>query len=153
MKKAADTLYTYNYNVEEAQNPYIGFMSFQHFRGEKLYSDIVVTPEAKMTETERVECYPVSHDAEENGREEGYYPDTSIVYIRILWKEFEPERGVFNFKFIEDIINDAKKGARVSGHLSLAGRLTVLMPNTDIITISQKIENEVERKRLLENDY
>ena len=109
MKKAADTLYTYNYNVEEAQNPYIGFMSFQHFRGEKLYSDIVVTPEAKMTETERVECYPVSHDTEENGREEGYYPDTSIVYIRILWKEFEPERGVFNFKFIEDIINDAKK--------------------------------------------
>lgn len=46
--------------------------------------------------------------------------------------------------------SNAKKGARVSGHLSLAGRLTVLMPNTDIITISQKIENEVERKRLLE---
>ena len=43
--------------------------------------------------------------------------------------------------------SNAKKGARVSGHLSLAGRLTVLMPNTDIITISQKIENEVERKR------
>jgi len=108
MKRTADTVYTYNYKVEEAQNPYIGFMSFQHFRGEKLYSDIVVTPEAKMTETERVECYPVSPDAEENGREEGYYPDTTIVYIRILWKEFEPERGVFNYKFIEDIIKEAK---------------------------------------------
>lgn len=46
--------------------------------------------------------------------------------------------------------SNAKKGARVSAHLTLAGRFTVLMPNTDIITISQKIENEAERKRLLE---
>lgn len=46
--------------------------------------------------------------------------------------------------------SNAKKGARVSTHISLVGRLTVLMPNTDIITISQKIENESERQRLLE---
>ena len=46
--------------------------------------------------------------------------------------------------------SNAKKGARVSAHLSLAGRLSVLMPNTDIITISQKIENETERQRLLD---
>lgn len=46
--------------------------------------------------------------------------------------------------------SNAKKGARISSHLNLAGRLSVLMPNTDIITISQKIENEVERARLLE---
>ena len=46
--------------------------------------------------------------------------------------------------------SNAKKGARVSAHLSLVGRLTVIMPNTDIITISQKIENESERQRLLE---
>ena len=46
--------------------------------------------------------------------------------------------------------SNAKKGARGSAHLTLAGRFTVLMPNTDIITISQKIENEAERKRLLE---
>ena len=46
--------------------------------------------------------------------------------------------------------SNAKKGARISSHLNLAGRLSVLMPNTDIITISQKIENEAERARLLE---
>ena len=46
--------------------------------------------------------------------------------------------------------SNAKKGARVSAHISLVGRLTVLMPNTDIITISQKIENEAERQRLLQ---
>ena len=45
---------------------------------------------------------------------------------------------------------NAKKGARVSTHINLAGRLTVLMPNTDIITISQKIQNEPEKQRLLE---
>ncbi len=46
--------------------------------------------------------------------------------------------------------SNAKKGARVSAHLNLVGRLTALMPNTDIITISQKIENQAERQRLLE---
>ncbi len=84
-------------------------MSFQHFRGEKMYSDIVVTPEANMTETERVECYPISKDAEENGRNEGYYPDTSVVYIRILWKEFEPSRDIYNYEFIEDILKKARE--------------------------------------------
>ena len=98
----------FNYKREEGQNPYSGIMSFQHFRGEKMYSDIVVRPEANRTETERVECYPVSADAEERGREQGYYPDTSIVYIRILWKEFEPERGKYNYKFIEDILEKAR---------------------------------------------
>lgn len=46
--------------------------------------------------------------------------------------------------------SNLQKGARVSTHLSLAGRFAVLMPNTDIITISQKIDNENERQRLLE---
>lgn len=43
-----------------------------------------------------------------------------------------------------------KKGARVSKHVSLSGKYIVLMPETDIITISQKIDDENERKRLLE---
>ena len=67
-----------------------------------------VKPENKYTETERVECYPISADAEENGRNEGWYPDSSVVYIRVLWKEFEPEQGVYNYKFIEDILDKAK---------------------------------------------
>ncbi len=98
----------FGYRPEEELNPYMGIVSFQHFRGEKLYSDIVVRPENNLTETERVECYPVSADAEENGREQGYYPDSSVAYIRVLWKEFEPRRGEYNYKFIEDIIAEAK---------------------------------------------
>ena len=42
-----------------------------------------------------------------------------------------------------------KKGARVSKHISLPGRYLVLMPDTDFITISQKIEKEEEKNRLI----
>ena len=41
-----------------------------------------------------------------------------------------------------------KKGARVSTHISLPGRFSVVMPNTNFVTISQKIENENSRKNL-----
>ncbi len=41
------------------------------------------------------------------------------------------------------------KGPRVSTHVTLAGNYLVLMPETDIITISQKIEDEAEKERLL----
>lgn len=41
-----------------------------------------------------------------------------------------------------------KKGARVSTHINLSGRFAVIMPNTEFITISHKIENEEERERL-----
>lgn len=42
------------------------------------------------------------------------------------------------------------KGARVSTHISLTGKYIVFMPETDIITISQKIENEEKRIKLKE---
>ncbi|MCI8620370.1 MAG: Rne/Rng family ribonuclease [Clostridia bacterium] len=42
------------------------------------------------------------------------------------------------------------KGAKVSTHISIPSRYFVLMPNTDIRTISQKIEQEAERNRLNE---
>ncbi len=43
-----------------------------------------------------------------------------------------------------------KKGARVSKHISLTGRLCVLMIGVKFITVSQKIENNEERERLKE---
>lgn len=42
------------------------------------------------------------------------------------------------------------KGARVSTHISLTGKYIVFMPETDIITISQKIENEEKKIKLKE---
>ena len=100
--------YTFNYKVEEGKNPWCGVSSFQHFTGEKMYSDIVVRPENNMLETEPVECYPISPDAEENGREQGYYPENTIAYLRIIWKTFEPERGVYNYDVIQDFLDQAK---------------------------------------------
>jgi len=43
----------------------------------------------------------------------------------------------------------ASKGAKVSTHINLSGRFVVLMPDTDIITISQKIEKQETRENLL----
>ena len=62
-----------------------------------------------MTETEHVECYPVPDYVEQKGRAQGYYPDCSVVYIRILWKEFEPQEGVYRYEFIEDILKRARE--------------------------------------------
>ena len=46
--------------------------------------------------------------------------------------------------------SNEKKGARTSTHIKLTGKYVILMPNTNIVTISQKIENDKERERLLE---
>lgn len=53
-------------------------------------------------------------------------------------------------KLLVQVKRDATniKGAKVSTHISIPSRYFVVMPNTDIRTISQKIENEKERKRL-----
>lgn len=40
------------------------------------------------------------------------------------------------------------KGARVTSHISLPGRFLVLMPTSDHVGISRRIEDEAERKRL-----
>ncbi len=40
------------------------------------------------------------------------------------------------------------KGARISSHISLPGRFLVLMPTSDHIGISRRIEDEAERERL-----
>ncbi len=46
--------------------------------------------------------------------------------------------------------SNENKGARVSTHINLPSKYIVLMPNTNIITISQKIEDVEEQKRLIE---
>ena len=54
-------------------------------------------------------------------------------------------------KILVQVKRDATsiKGAKVSTHISIANRYTVLMPETEIITISQKIENKQEKDRLM----
>lgn len=45
--------------------------------------------------------------------------------------------------------SNSKKGARVSTHINLPSKYIVLMPNTNIVTVSQKIENKEEQARLI----
>ena len=69
---------------------------------------------------------------------------------------------LINYKYhIEELITEGQeimvqvskaplgsKGARVTTHISLPGRFLVLMPTSDHIGVSRRIENEIERKRL-----
>lgn len=43
----------------------------------------------------------------------------------------------------------ANKGAKVSKHINLPGRFAVLMPDCEIVTVSQKIEDNIKRKKLV----
>ena len=56
-----------------------------------------------------------------------------------------------NQKVLVQVKKDSnnQKGARVSTHINLPGKYIALMPNTDIITVSQKIENKKEQERLI----
>ena len=103
---------SFSYKREEGQNPRSGIMSFQHTTDGSMYSDIVVLPENNMTETERVEVYPIAPDAEEKGRDEGWYPTSSVAYYRVLWRDFEPRRGEYCYSFIEDIIEKVKESGQ-----------------------------------------
>lgn len=71
-------------------------------------------------------------------------------------KERETEKMSFVLKEGQTLLAQVKKepthekGARISTHITLPGKYIVLMPDTSIITISQKIENEIEKNRLKE---
>lgn len=56
-----------------------------------------------------------------------------------------------NQKIIVQVKKDSneQKGARVSTHINLPGKYIVLLPATDIVTISQKIEDKKEQERLI----
>lgn len=57
-----------------------------------------------------------------------------------------------NQKLLVQVKKDSndKKGARVSTHINLRSKYIALLPNTDIITVSQKIEEKAEQERLIQ---
>ncbi len=56
-----------------------------------------------------------------------------------------------NQKLLVQVQKDSndKKGARTTTHIKLTGKYIVLLPQTTIVTISQKIENDAEKQRLI----
>ena len=91
-------------------------------------------------------------------------PKKGFIYLKdILPQVDEKEQKIDRNMDIKKIIkpkdkllvqvkkdSNEKKGAKVSTHISLPSKYIVLMPNTDILTISQKIENHEKREHLLE---
>lgn len=89
----------------------------------------------------------------------------SFIHLKDILPQIDQKKKSDNFEQEQDIRkvikrndtilvqvkkdSNTKKGARISTHISIAGRYCILMPNTDIITISQKIENEQEKERLI----
>jgi len=56
-----------------------------------------------------------------------------------------------NQKLLVQVKKDSneKKGARVSSHINLPSKYIALLPNTNIVTVSQKIEDKKEQERLI----
>ena len=92
------------------------------------------------------------------GTEKNSFIHLKDILPKIDEKKEKPEENIDisevikpNQKILVQVKKDSneKKGARVSTHINLPSKYIVLMPNTNIITISQKIEDEEEQKRLI----
>ena len=72
---------------------------------------------------------------------------------KIITKEEPKIKDVVktNQKILVQVQKDSndKKGARTTTHIKLTGKYLILLPQTTIVTISQKIEDQEEKKRLL----
>ena len=87
----------------------------------------------------------------------------SFIHLKDILDKIDESKENINPKIdISDIIktgqkllvqvkkdSDLQKGARVSTHINLPSKYIALMPNTDIVTISQKITDSKEKERLV----
>ncbi len=88
----------------------------------------------------------------------------SLIHLKDIIEKKDEKKEKTNFnqdistlikskqKLLVQIKKDSneKKGARISTHINLPGKYIVLMPNTDIITVSQKIQDKEEQERLIQ---
>ena len=87
----------------------------------------------------------------------------SFIHLKDILKKVDKKDNKIEEKIeISDVIKEGQKilvqvkkdsnlqkGARVSTHINLPSKYIALMPNTDIVTVSQKIENAEEQERLI----
>ena len=109
MERIPDKKTVFERSDKPANNPFIGFTSYQMFRDDPLFDDLIVDPAKKMIETEATECYPVGDEIGRGGNGQGFYPATAVAYIRLPWKDVEPKRGEYDFTVIENILARAKE--------------------------------------------
>jgi len=80
----------------------------------------------------------------DNGEEEASRPKLDVPNIQDVLKP--------NQEIMVQVLKQpgGSKGARVTTHITLPGRLVVLMPTVNHVGVSRRIENEEERERLKE---
>ena len=88
----------------------------------------------------------------------------SFIHLKDILPKVDEKQGKINEEVdIKSIIkkndrilvqvkkdSNEKKGARISTHISIPSKYIVFMPNTNFITISQKITDETEKAKLLD---
>ena len=90
-------------------NPHKGFCSFQRFRGDKINDVAEWRPDSgwKMEEIKDLDAI------KDNVIGEGH-PDTTLAYFRVPWRRLEPDEGVYDFSFIDFVLEEAdRRGQKV----------------------------------------
>lgn len=88
---------------------------------------------------------------EESNKEEADDEGSVLLKVPLLEQRFNIEEILYKGQNILVQVSKApigSKGARITAHISIPGRFLVLMPRTDHIGISRRIEDENERARL-----
>ena len=87
----------------------------------------------------------------------------SFIHLKDILRQIDETKETYNPNIkVEDVVkpnqkilvqvkkdSNDQKGARVSTHINLPGKYIALLPNNDIITVSQKIEDKKEQERLI----
>ena len=86
----------------------------------------------------------------------------SFIHVKDVVPQVDEKTGKITLPNIKEVVkpnqkmlvqiqkdSNDKKGARTSTHIKLTGKYVILMPNTNIVTISQKVVDEKEKERLL----
>ena len=87
----------------------------------------------------------------------------SFIHLKDILPQVDEKKETFDANIkIEDVVkpnqkilvqvkkdSNDQKGARVSTHINLPSNYIALLPNSDIITVSQKIEDKKEQERLI----
>lgn len=82
----------------------------------------------------------------------------SFIHVKDVVPQVDEKTGKITLPNIKEVVktnqkmlvqiqkdSNDKKGARTSTHIKLTGKYVILMPNTNIVTISQKVADEKER--------
>ena len=107
MKKYPDSTVYFIPSKRLLKNPHKGFTTFQRFNGDKLNENWTIDKGWMMEEL------PDRSKINDFIMGDGY-PDCTLCYFRVPWNIVEKEEGIYDFSFIDFILDEAdKRGQKV----------------------------------------